>query len=69
MIFDGHTNLRYKYGDRHFWAGEYYVDAVGRNKKQTQGYIKKQLEEEQLADRMSIKECIDPLTGSKNSEA
>ncbi|EJF42064.1 transposase, IS200 family [Clostridium sp. MSTE9] len=45
------------------------MDTVGRNKKQIQEYIKKQLEEEQLADQMSIKEYIDPFTGSKNSKA
>ena len=36
MIFDRHANLKYKYGDRHFWARGYYVDTVGRNKKQIQ---------------------------------
>ena len=69
MIFDRHANLKYKYGNRHFWARGYYVDTVGRNKKQIREYIKKQLEEDQLADQMSIKEYIDPFTGSKNSKA
>ena len=50
MIFDRHANLKYKYGNRHFWARGYYVDTVGHNKKQIQEYIKKQLEEDQLAD-------------------
>ena len=36
MIFDRHANLKYKYGNRHFWARCYYVDTVGRNKKQIQ---------------------------------
>ena len=67
MIFDRHANLKYKY--RHFWARGYYVDTVGRNKKQIQEYIKKQLEEDQLSDQMSIKEYIDPFTGGKNSKA
>ena len=69
MIFDRHANLKYKYGNRHFWARGYYVDTVGRNKKQIQEYIKKQLEENQLSDQMSIKEYIDPFTGGKNSKA
>lgn len=69
MIFDRHANLKYKYGNRHFWARGYYVDTVGRNKKQIQEYIKKQLEEDQLTDQMSIKEYIDPFTGGKNSKA
>lgn len=66
MIFDRHANL---YGNRHFWARGYYVDTVGRNKKKIQEYIKKQLEEDQLAEQMSIKEYIDPFTGSKQTKA
>ena len=69
MIFDRHANLKYKYGDRHFWARGYYVDTVGRNKKQIQEYIRNQLEEDKVADQISIKEFIDPFTGSKNSKA
>ena len=69
MIFDRHANLKYKYGNRHFWARGYYVDTVGRNKKQIQEYIRKQLEEDQLTDQMSIKEYTDPFTGSKNPKA
>ena len=66
MIFDRHANLKYKYGNRHFWARGYYVDTVGRNKKQIQEYIKNQLQEDQIADQMSIKEYIDPFTGREN---
>ena len=69
MIFDRHANLKYKYGDRHFWARGYYVDTVGRNKKQIQEYIRNQLEEDKIADQISIKEFIDPFTGSKNPKA
>lgn len=69
MILDRHANMKYKYGNRHFWARGYYVDTVGRNKKQIQEYIKKQLEEDQIADQMSLKEYIDPFTGSKESKA
>lgn len=69
MIFDRHANLKYKYGERHFWARGYYVDTVGRNKKQIQEYIKRQLEEDQIADQMTLKEYIDPFTGSKNMKA
>ena len=69
MIFDRHANLKYKYGDRHFWARGYYVDTVGRNKRQIQEYIKRQLEEDQIADQMSLKEFVDPFTGSKNIKA
>ena len=69
MIFDRHANLKYKYGNRHFWARGYFVDTVGRNKKQIQEYIKKQLQEDQIADQMSIKEYVDPFTGSVNQKA
>lgn len=69
MILDRHANMKYKYGNRHFWARGYYVDTVGRNKKQIQEYIKKQLEEDQIADQMSLKEYIDPFTSSKESKA
>ena len=46
-----------------------YVDTVGRNKKQIAEYIKHQLDEDQIADQMSLKEFIDPFTGSKNTKA
>ena len=69
MIFDRHANLKYKYGNRHFWVRGYYVDTVGRNKKQIQEYIKKQLEEDKIADQMSLKEYIDPFTGGKETKA
>lgn len=65
MIFDRHANLKYKYGNRHFWARGYYVDSVGRNKKQIAEYIRNQLQEDEMADQMSIQEYIDPFTGSK----
>lgn len=69
MIFDRRANLKCKYGDRPFWARGYYVDTVGRNKKQIQEYIKRQLETDQIADQMSLKEFVDPFTGSKNTKA
>ena len=31
MIFDRHANLKYKYGNRHFWARGYYVSTEGLN--------------------------------------
>ena len=69
MIFDRHANLKYKYGNRHFWARGYFVDTVGRNKKQVAEYIKNQLAEDQIADQMSLKEYVDPFTGSENKKA
>ena len=69
MIFDRHANLKYKYGNRHFWARGYFVDTVGRNKKAIKAYIQNQLQEDQIADQISIKEYFDPFTGSKNTKA
>jgi len=63
MIFDRHANLKYKYGNRHFWARGYYVDTVGRNKKQVSEYIRNQLESDQMADQIGLKEFVDPFTG------
>ena len=68
MIFDRHANLKHRCGNREFWCRGYYVDTVGRNKEQIQGYIKHQLDENQIAEQMSIKEYIDPFTGSENKK-
>ena len=65
MIFDRHAHLKYKYGSRSFWCRGYYVDTVGRNKKAIAEYIKNQLEEDYMAEQISIKEYVDPFTGSK----
>ena len=63
MIFDRHANLKYKYGNRHFWCRGYYVDTVGRNKEAIRKYIQNQLQEDIAADQISIRELIDPFTG------
>ena len=65
MIFDRFANLKYKYGNRHFWCRGYYVDTVGRNKKAIAEYIRNQLQEDIASDQISIKEYIDPFTGDK----
>ena len=69
MIFDRHANLKYKYGNRHFWARGYFVDTVGKNKKQIQEYIQNQLTEDQIADQIGLKEFVDPFTGRENKKA
>ena len=63
MIFDRHANLKYKYGNRHFWCRGYYVDTVGKNSRKIKEYIKNQLQEDLVADQLSLKEFIDPFTG------
>lgn len=42
IIFERHANLKYKYGNRHFWYRGYYVDTVGKNARRIQEYIQKQ---------------------------
>ena len=63
MIFDRHANLKYKYGNRHFWCRGYYVDTVGKNAKKIEEYIRNQLQEDLEYDQMTLKEYIDPFTG------
>ena len=69
MIFDRFAQLKYKYGNRHFWARGYYVDTVGRNKTAIAKYIQNQLEEDKMMDQMSLKEYIDPFTGKPAEES
>ena len=69
MIFDRHANMKYRYGNRHFWCRGYYVDTVGRNKKAIAEYIRNQLQEDIANDQLTLKEYIDPFTGSKNTKA
>ena len=63
MIFDRHANLKYKYGNRHFWCRGYYVDTVGRNEKTIKEYVRNQLQEDIASDQMCLKEFKDPFTG------
>ena len=65
MIFDRHAQMKYKYGNRHFWCRGYYVDTVGKNTIKIQEYIATQLQEDIAEDQISLKEYIDPFTGEK----
>ena len=65
MIFDKFANLKYKYGNRHFWCRGYYVDTVGKNTKKIKEYMRTQLQEDIVNDQISMKEYIDPFTGKK----
>ena len=68
MIFEKYANLKYKYGNRHFWCRGFYVDTAGRNKKAIAEYIRNQLQEDKEAEQLSIKEYIDPFTGEPTKE-
>ena len=68
MIFDRHANLKYKYGNRHFWCRGYYVDTVGKNAKKIQEYIRSQLAEDYATDQLSLVEYVDPFTGEPSKK-
>ena len=65
ILFERHANLKYKYGQRHFWCRGFYVDTVGRNEKAIQEYIRNQEKEDMIADQISIEEYIDPFKKEK----
>jgi putative transposase len=68
MIFEKYANLKYKYGNRHFWCRGYYVSTVGRNRRAIEQYIKNQLQEDLSEDQLTIKEYVDPFTGQPVKE-
>ena len=65
MIFDRHANLKYKYGNRHFWCRGYYVNTAGADTRAITAYIQNQLTADQMLEQLTFKEYIDPFTGSK----
>ena len=56
------------YGNRHFWCRGYYVDTVGKYENAIKNYIKNQLQEDIMADQLSLKEFVDPFTGSRSEK-
>ena len=64
MIFEKYANLKYKYGNRHFWCRGYYVDTVGKNTKKIQEYIAHQLGEDKAVDQLTL-DFGDPFDGKK----
>lgn len=65
IIFDRHANLKYKYGNRHFWCRGYFVDTVGKNAKKIEEYVRNQLQEDKMYDQLSLLEYVDPFTGKQ----
>lgn len=63
MIYDRHANLKYKHGNRHFWAKGYFVSTVGLNKATIAKYIREQEDEDKMSDSMTTKEYEDPFKG------
>ena len=64
MIFERHANLKYKFGNRKFWATGYYVSTVGLNAQTIQKYIREQDKMDQMEDSLFRKEYEDPFKGS-----
>ena len=65
MIFDNHANLKYKYGNRKFWAEGYYVSTVGLDESTIKKYIAEQDKHDIALDKLSVKEYEDPFRGGK----
>ena len=63
MLFDRHSNLKYKFGNRHFWATGYYVSTVGFNEATIAKYIKEQDKHDQTMDSLTPKELENPFKG------
>ena len=65
MIFDKHANLKYKFGNRHFWSEGYYVSTVGLNEATIKKYIQEQEKHDIAMDKLSVKEYEDPFRDGK----
>ena len=65
MIFEYHANLKYKYGNRHFWADGYYVSTVGLNEETVRKYIRDQEKDDIAKDKLSVKKYEDPFGEDK----
>ena len=65
MIFERHANLKYKFGNKHFWATGYYVSTVGLNSATVEKYIREQEKADQIEDKLTTKEYEDPFKGGR----
>ena len=61
LMFDRHANLKYKYGNRKFWAEGYYVSTVGLNEATIRKYIREQENADIVQDKLSLKEYENPF--------
>ena len=61
MIFGKHANLKYKFGNRHFWTEGYYVSTVGLNEVTIRKYIQEQEKHDITLDKLSVREYEDPF--------
>ena len=56
MMFDKHANLKYKFGNRHFWAEGYFVPSLGLNEAMIRKYIEEQDKQDIAVEKLSVKE-------------
>ena len=63
MIFDKHANLKYRFGNRKFWAEGYYVSTVGLNEATIRKYIQQQEKQDIMQDKLTTREYADPFKG------
>ena len=63
MIFEKHSNLKYKFGNRNFWATGYFVSTVGLNEATIRKYIREQENEDKMEDKLTKKEYENPFKG------
>ena len=61
MMFERHANLKYKFGNRKFWAEGYYVSTVGLHEATVRKYVREQEMHDQAVDKLSVKEYEDPF--------
>ena len=66
MMFDRHANLKYKFGNRHFWSEGYYVSTVGLNDATVAKYIREQEMHDIAMDKLSVKEYANPFSKQSN---
>ena len=65
MIFDMHANLKYKYGNRKFWAEGYYVSTMFLNEGTIRKYIRNQEVYDIEIDKLITKEYTNPFGNKK----
>ena len=63
MIFNKHANLKYKFGNKHFWSTGYYVSTVGLNEATIAKYIREQEKMDQIETKLHTKEYTNPFKG------
>ena len=63
MMFDKHANLKYKFGNRYFWAEGYFVSSLGLNEATIRKYIQQQEKQDIMQDKLTTREYADPFKG------